>query len=863
MKDLTFTAINPFKTFVNIFKLIFVSLLLLQSNIGFTQATYLIRDNNLNGSTTWYSGNTYILDGLVYLESGSLTIQAGAIIKGRQNPSTGHSTSALIITRGANIYANGTEYNPIIFTAESDDLNDPFDLDETDKGLWGGLAVLGYGQVGTSDSTPTPSGLSSTDPDNYYGGSNDSDYAGYLRYVSIRHAGASNLGALTLAGVGSSTDIHHIEVFASGGDGLKLYGGKANLKYLAVTYSRYDAIEWFYGWRGKGQFWLIFHDGSSSSYHAIEAHGASPNTHSIFSNPTIYNATIVGDTDENARTALKFDDASGGTFANSIITGFPNYAIEVEDLSSGIDSRQRVEQGQLNLLNNIWGFFGEGGEFNTGANGLIYISSSAPDQSATFLVNELNGNYNVSTELANTSLFPEPILMNGISETISETNNVFLQYPDPRFNSYNDVTTPSQPSVPSDPFFSYDSFYEAVLVDGYSKGCTPYGAFPNEDYWILHWTTLYEGGYIYYDDYIEFEGSLLQSGEFIDMDCIGRDSFETSFYLYSPNCEGGVDPNEGGNLAENDKIGRGGKIDPMPSLCDFNEQYEITYNLIEHIGNYDYIYKQKTIVANLVVVDYCDPIIKVKPPNFPSNLYSNSYFSIVVEDIDPNIEFLVDIDNFSTYIRYGFRATDECDNTSGWVYLRHYFGNSFISFYADCDGDGFGDPASRVQFTSSVPGYVTNNQDCDDTNPNINPDQIEINGNARDDDCDGITGSKGCSAYSLYVPNDNELFDVSALFHSEELITSDALIYQNSEVTFRSPVGILLEPGFTVSKGGVFIAEIGACNFCEGTTLLTLSSDSFSDGSGSDDYLNNSKCKWLIWPDNANSVTLHFNSFNN
>ncbi|MGD0710216.1 MAG: C10 family peptidase [Bacteroidales bacterium] len=50
--------------------------------------------------------------------------------------------------------------------------------------------------------------------------------------------------------------------------------------------------------------------------------------------------------------------------------------------------------------------------------------------------------------------------------------------------------------------------------------------------------------------------------------------------------------------------------------------------------------------------------------------------------------------------------------------------------------------------------------------------------------------------------------------------------------------------------------------YCSGVTPLTAASDTFSDGSGSNNYNNNINCKWMIQPPGAGSVTLHFLSFN-
>jgi len=51
-------------------------------------------------------------------------------------------------------------------------------------------------------------------------------------------------------------------------------------------------------------------------------------------------------------------------------------------------------------------------------------------------------------------------------------------------------------------------------------------------------------------------------------------------------------------------------------------------------------------------------------------------------------------------------------------------------------------------------------------------------------------------------------------------------------------------------------------SFCNSLTTLTASNGTFSDGSGSKDYSNNSDCKWLIAPSNGNSIIkLDFTSF--
>ncbi len=85
-------------------------------------------------------------------------------------------------------------------------------------------------------------------------------------------------------------------------------------------------------------------------------------------------------------------------------------------------------------------------------------------------------------------------------------------------------------------------------------------------------------------------------------------------------------------------------------------------------------------------------------------------------------------------------------------------------WYADTDGDGYGDPgASVLACESSVPeGYLTNADDCDDTDAAVNPAAVE-SCNERDDDCDGtIDEADSSDARIWYEDADGDGWGVSS-----------------------------------------------------------------------------------------------------
>ena len=371
--------------------------------LGFSQNVVTVTDADLTGSTTWYSDTVYMLDGFVFLEEGTLTIEAGTVVKGKEIPTTGDNASALIITRGAMINAVGNPRKPIIFTAEIDDVSDPADLLTSDRGLWGGVILLGSGILGTDTETKAIEGIPEGETRAEFGGNDNTESSGTMKYVSIRHGGAelgpgNEINGLTFGGVGSGTVIENVEVIANDDDGFEWFGGAASAKFLVSAFNKDDAFDYDFGWQGKGQFWFVV-QGTDEADNAGEHDGSKPDDAAPFSSPTIYNVTYLGsgvDATTKNSTALHFRDNAGGMYANSVFTDFAKHAIEVEDLpaASGTDSRQRMEAGDLVVKNNVWYAFGSGDQLNATANGIIRPTENAEDPDAQFLIDHLSNNNN-------------------------------------------------------------------------------------------------------------------------------------------------------------------------------------------------------------------------------------------------------------------------------------------------------------------------------------------------------------------------------------------------------------------------------------------------------------------------------------
>lgn len=306
------------------------------------------------GTTTWTNDKVYLLDGFVFVNSGQeLTIQAGTVIKGK--PGTGSNASALIVAKGGKINAVGTPTQPIIFTFEADPLNGSVPL--STSGQWGGVMILGNATLNSTPGTSAIEGIPTTETRGIYGGTNDADNSGVFKYVSIRHGGTdigagNEINGLTMGGVGSGTTIEYVEVVGNADDGFEWFGGTVNTKYLVASNGDDDSFDYDEGFRGKGQFWLAIQNTDADRGGEHDG-GTTPEDGMPYATPKVFNATYIGN---GTSRLLTFRDNAGGEYHNSIFHNFGK-GIDIEDLASGEDSKNRLDNGQLKfdgiVLSNI------------------------------------------------------------------------------------------------------------------------------------------------------------------------------------------------------------------------------------------------------------------------------------------------------------------------------------------------------------------------------------------------------------------------------------------------------------------------------------------------------------------------------
>jgi hypothetical protein len=283
---------------------------------------------NISATTTLTADKEWTLKGYVYVTDGAkLIIQPGTIIK-----SDISEKGALCIERGAQLIAEGTAAKPIIFTSGRV-------VGEKQPGDWGGIVVLGRAKTNRTSEPTIEGGIGRA-----YGGTNDLDNSGILKYIRIEYAGVaampnSEINALTLGGVGSGTIIENVQTIYANDDAFEFFGGTVSPKNLYAYGTADDDFDFDFGYRGKVSNSISKRDpqfvDNGDAGNGVECdNDGTGSTATPYTHPKLYNMILVG---PNVSTALanhnlglRFRRATQFTMKNSIVWGWMKGGLSLE-----------------------------------------------------------------------------------------------------------------------------------------------------------------------------------------------------------------------------------------------------------------------------------------------------------------------------------------------------------------------------------------------------------------------------------------------------------------------------------------------------------------------------------------------------
>jgi hypothetical protein len=282
----------------------------------------------------------------------TLTIAAGVVIAADSSEAT---NDFLVVNRGSRISATGTRDAPIVFTSQQN--LGANGVSDATQGQWGGVILLGRAPTGVCAAGTGPNNAGGTSTTcqqgvegvtgRFYGGPAAADSSGQMSYVQIRYSGiaisdGNELQGLTLGGVGSGTTLDHIQSHNSADDGIEIFGGTANIKYIAVTGADDDGFDIDNGYRGFMQFMIaaqrVIGATADSFSTEIDSNGAEellPRTFSTYANFTfIQTAAAPAAIRQRGGADLRYVNGIVRTPANVACVNFVAQEISQSDRST-------------------------------------------------------------------------------------------------------------------------------------------------------------------------------------------------------------------------------------------------------------------------------------------------------------------------------------------------------------------------------------------------------------------------------------------------------------------------------------------------------------------------------------------------
>ncbi len=285
----------------------------------------------LTENKTLTADKVWSLKGYVYIPQGiTLTVEPGTKVI-----SDVSEKGALCVEKGGKIIADGTADKPIIFTSGQ----------STPKpGDWGGLIILG--NAPTNKPNPTIEG----GVGRAFGGVDENDNSGILRYVRVEYAGiaafpGSEINAFTFGGVGKGTVVDYCESYYANDDAFEFFGGNVNCSHLVAVGTADDDYDFDFGYTGTIKFAISKRDPQfvdmGDAGNGIECDNDGTGSVAIpLTKPNLQNFTLIGPIESNSLSnhnlAMRWRRGTAFNVQYSIFYGYMKGGFSIEsDISAG------------------------------------------------------------------------------------------------------------------------------------------------------------------------------------------------------------------------------------------------------------------------------------------------------------------------------------------------------------------------------------------------------------------------------------------------------------------------------------------------------------------------------------------------
>lgn len=244
-----------------------------------------VLQGSITSDLTLKSGNSYTLNGELLVKDGAtLNIEPGVRIVAQYDDRVDY----ILVEQGAKINAEGTASAPIVMTSSKEE-----------PGAWGGIHICGRAH------TNAEGGKGSSEIGGaVYGGDNDADNSGVLKYVRVEYTGYAfdeehEANGITFYGVGNGTIVENCEAYHGSDDGFEFFGGSVNVKNMVVVNCSDDSFDWTEGWNGKGENMVAFQEVESKLGYDCDCLIEADNNENNYaaapvSHPILRNLILVG-----------------------------------------------------------------------------------------------------------------------------------------------------------------------------------------------------------------------------------------------------------------------------------------------------------------------------------------------------------------------------------------------------------------------------------------------------------------------------------------------------------------------------------------------------------------------------------------